>query len=60
MRNVEKLIRGMISQAPLKNLMTAAPTSPEIHAEIMRKKIEARRQMEEASDRRFYQNQDSW
>lgn len=60
MRNVEKLIRGMISRAPLKELMTAVPIPVEKHAEIMRKRIEARRQAEEAQDRRYYQNQDNW
>lgn len=47
MSRFENLLRGHISRAPLKQLMQEPPISSAVHAELMRKKHEARRQMED-------------
>lgn len=42
--------------AQLKELMTAPPMSAEQHAEIVRKRIQARRMLEEAKERKRDEN----
>lgn len=46
------------SNADLKALMTAEPMSAETHAQIMRKKVEARRRIEDARDRARHEQSD--
>lgn len=44
------------NMAQLKELMTAPPMSAEQHAEIVRKRIQARRMLEEAKERKRDEN----
>lgn len=51
-RNDQRLIQGLINDVSLQSIMTAAPTAPEIHAQMLRRKHEVRRAMEEAREQR--------
>lgn len=51
-RNDQRLLQGLINCINLQTIMTAAPTPPEIHAQIFRRKHEQRRAIEEAREKR--------
>jgi hypothetical protein len=51
-RNDQRLIQGLINSVNLKAIMTEAPTQPEIHAQILRRKHQLRRAMEEIREQK--------
>lgn len=57
-RNDQRLIQGLIHTVGLQAIMTAPPTPPEIHTEILRRRHEVRRAMEEARERRMEKGND--
>lgn len=50
-------VRGVIHTASLKDLMTADPMAPEVHAQIQRQRRLARQAVECLQDQRYYQQQ---
>lgn len=57
----EKLmhVRHNESTAKLKDMMTASPTSAEVHATVLRSKVEARRLIEDATEAAKQRRDDS-
>ena len=51
-RNNQRLIQGLINCESLQAIMTEAPTPPEIHAQILRRKHQTRRAMEEIREQK--------
>lgn len=57
-RNDPRLIQGLINCVSLQAIMTEAPTPPEIHAQILRRKHQVRRAMEEAREQKRQLSED--
>lgn len=51
-RNNQRLIQGLINSESLQAIMTEAPTTPEIHAQILRQKHAVRRSMEDIREQK--------